>query len=113
MFISLEELEIAAGFGGAPGEDDGDVVDERCLGELFEGFLVRFNVDHDEHDAQVVFVGEGADAAVDVFGMQFMVFEREEEGAGGGAEDVVGGDVGVFPWLVADVGEDGVAFLTG
>ena len=42
-----------------------------------------------------------------------MVFEREEEGACCLAEDVVGGDIGVFPCKGTEVRENWVALLAG
>lgn len=55
------------------------------------------DIDEGEKDTEVVFSLEAFDAVVDVFWVEAVVFEGEEESAGRGAEDVVGGDVGVFP----------------
>lgn len=71
------------------------------------------DVDHGEQDAEVVGLREGFDAAVDVLRVQAVVFQAEEEAAGGEAEGVVGGDVGVFPGEGREGFEDGVAFLAG
>ena len=69
------------------------------------------DIDEGEKHAEVVFSLEAFDAVVDVFGVEAVVFEGEEECAGCGAEDVVGGDVGVFPCEGAEVREDWIAFL--
>lgn len=45
--------------------------------------------------------------------MQAVVFEAEEERARRGAQDVIGGDIAVFPWQGPDGIEDRVSFLTG
>lgn len=75
VFVALVQLDVARGFGGGPAENEGDVVDEGCFGELFEGCFVVGDVDHGEEDAQVVFSLEIADASVDVLGVKTMVLE--------------------------------------
>lgn len=42
-----------------------------------------------------------------------MILQTQEKGARSETEDVIGGDVAVFPGDGFDVGEDGVAFLAG
>ena len=112
VLVALEQLQVPPGFLRGPREDQGQVVDHARLRQLLEGLLVVLDVDHAEEDAQRVGAApEVADAAVDVLRVQAVVFEGEEERAGGGAEDVVGLDVGVLPGEGADVGEDRVAFL--
>ena len=126
MLVRLVQLQIAGGLGGGPGEDQGGVVDEGGLGQLAEGVLVVGDVDEGEQDAEVVLVLEGADAGVDVFRVEAVVFEAcvlfvsfgqswggggwdrlavgmdvmclpEKQRAGRLAQAVVGGNVAVFP----------------
>lgn len=110
--VGLEPLEVAPGLGGGPGQHEGEVVHQRRLGEFLEGILVRGDVDHGEQDAQVVRPAQGADPPVDVFRVQAVVFQAEEERARGGAQDVVARDLAaVFPGEGADVRQERVAFL--
>ena len=51
MLIRLVQLQVAGGFGGRPGQDQGRVVDEGGLGQLAEGILVVGDVDEGEEDA--------------------------------------------------------------
>ena len=75
MLVRLVQLQVAGGFGGRPRQDQGGVVDEGGLGQLAEGVLVVGDVDEGEEDAEVVLVLEGADAGVDVFGVEAVIFE--------------------------------------
>lgn len=89
----LELLEVAARFICTPTQHDGDVVDNGCLGQFAQWLLVVLNVDHCQQDAQRILALEVSDAVVDVLWVQAVVFEREEEGTCGCADDIVGGDV--------------------
>ncbi|KUI69367.1 hypothetical protein VM1G_11647 [Cytospora mali] len=73
-----EPLGVAGGLGSRPAEDQGDVVDKRGLGELAEGVLVVGDVDHSEEHTEVVPTLEVADARVDVFWVESVVFQTVE-----------------------------------
>lgn len=98
MFIRLKEFDVSRTLRGTPGEDESDVVDEARFAEFFERVFVVLDIDHYQDDAEGVFSLQPFDAGVDVFGVEAVVFQAQEEGAGCHAEDVVGGNVAVFPW---------------
>ncbi len=70
------------------------------------------DIDHCQEDPQIVLVAQYPDARIYVFGMQAVIFETQEESTSGGAEDVVGWDVAVFPRERFYVVQGRIAFLT-
>ncbi|KAI7498605.1 hypothetical protein KC357_g228 [Hortaea werneckii] len=86
----------AAGSPRARPQDQRDLVDQTGLGELLQTLLVVRDVDHAEHEAQVVFPLQRFDPRVDVLRVQAVVLQAEEETAGRQAQEVVGGDVAVW-----------------
>lgn len=121
-----------------PASHERVTVDERDLGQLLHRGCVIIGVALDEDDPEVVVPAEVGDALVDVFGMEEVIADPEEEDtgqrteqsvgrarkgpdmsprevehSGGGADLVVAFDVAVLPRDLTDVADDGVPFLFG
>ena len=78
ILVGFVELEVARRLSGRPAENNGDVVDERRLGEFAQRVFVVGDVDHCEEDAELVFALEVLDAGVDVLGVQAVVFQTAQ-----------------------------------
>ena len=79
VLIRLVQLKIARGFRSRPAENDGDIIDERCLGQFAERVLVILYVHHGKKDAKVIFALQVPYASVDVLGMKTVVLETIQQ----------------------------------
>lgn len=70
-------------------------------------------INHRQQHSQIVPVSQCPYTRVDIFGMQAVVFQTEEESACCSAEDVVSRYIAVLPGKRAYIIENGIALLTG
>ncbi len=97
MLIRFVEFEIPARLLRRPAEDEREVIDEGSLGQLLQRFLVILNIHHREQHAEMIFARQRSDPGIDIFRVKPVVLQTEEKRARGGAQNVIGGDVAIFP----------------